>query len=95
MKAILAAAILCAFASAADAAVIDLSKKTCQQFVQGSKEEMTTIISWLDGFYHDEDNPPVIDTEEFAADIKSLNEYCVANPSVTIAAAAAKVFGGQ
>jgi acid stress chaperone HdeB len=95
MRAILAAAVMCVFASAAGAAVIDLSKKTCQQFVQGSKEEMNTVISWLDGFYHDEDNPPVIDTDELASDIKSLSDYCTANPTASVEAAAAKVFGGQ
>ena len=95
MKAILAGALFFGVASVATATEIDLTKKTCQQFLQTSKDETGIIMTWLDGYFHDENNAPIIDTEEFAADAKSLSDYCAANPTVSIAAAAEKVFGGK
>lgn len=95
MKAILAATLFCGLGSMATATEIDLSKMTCQQFLQTSKNQTGIIMTWLDGYFHDENNPPIIDTEEFATDAKSLTEYCTANPTVTVAAAAEKVFGGK
>ena len=95
MKAIFVGTLLFGFGSAAIATEIDLTKKTYQQFLQTSKDETGIIMTWLDGYFHDENNPPIIDTGEFAADAKSLSEYCTANPTVSIAAAAEKVFGGK
>ena len=82
MKTIFAGALFFGVASVATATEIDLSKRTCQQFLQISKDETATIMSWLDGYFHDENNSPIIDTEEIAADAKSLSEYCTANPTV-------------
>jgi acid stress chaperone HdeB len=77
----------------ASAAVLDLSTQTCQQFVKSDKDEIGVILAWLNGYYKDEKDPPIIDTDKFVADSKKLAEYCVANPSHGLITAADKVFG--
>jgi acid stress chaperone HdeB len=95
MRAMLAAAIIFGFASVSDAKEFDLSKMTCQQFLQSSKDEVGMIMTWLDGYYHEEGGAPIFSTEELADDAKSLNKFCTANPTVSTAEAAEKVFNSS
>jgi acid stress chaperone HdeB len=93
MKTLLAAALIAGLGSAASAAIIDLSAQTCAQFQATDKEEVKVILSWLDGYYKDEKDPPIIDTEKFVANAKKLGEYCSANPTVGLITATEKLFG--
>jgi acid stress chaperone HdeB len=79
--------------SPARAEVIDLSTMTCKKFVDSSKEEISIILTWLDAYYKDEDDPPVIDTEKFANNAKKLGAYCGANPTIGLITATDKLFG--
>ena len=45
--------------SAARAEKIDFSTTTCKQFMEGHKESIGIILAWLDGYYLEEDDPPV------------------------------------
>jgi acid stress chaperone HdeB len=71
---------------------IDLSTWTCRQFQAASKEDAGVILAWLDGYYKDEDDPPVIDTTQFAANAKKLSEYCSAHPDIGLITATDKLF---
>jgi hypothetical protein len=51
------------------------------------------ILAWLDGYYKDEKDPPVIDTDKFVANAKKLGEYCSANPTIGLITATDKLFG--
>jgi len=93
MKTILAAALIVGLGSAASAAIIDLSARTCAQFQATDKEEVKIILAWLDGYYKDEKDPPIIDTEKFVANAKKLGEYCSANPTIGLITATDKLFG--
>ncbi len=79
--------------SQASATVIDLSTTKCQEFLQTNKDEVGIILAWINGYYRDEDDPPVIDTDKFVADSKELAVYCAANPTLGLITAADKVFG--
>jgi acid stress chaperone HdeB len=70
MKAVLAAVLLAACSSVAAAAVFDLSTRTCRQFQQSGDDEIKIILAWLDGYYKDEKDPPIIDTDKFVANAK-------------------------
>jgi acid stress chaperone HdeB len=74
------------------AADIDLSTWTCQRFQSASKEDIGIILSWLDGYYKDEDDPPVIDTDLFVENAKKLGEYCSAHPDTGLITATDKLF---
>jgi acid stress chaperone HdeB len=71
---------------------IDLSAWTCKQFMTASKEDVGVILAWLDGYYKEEDEPPVIDTAELVANAKKLGEYCAAHPNDALIDATDKLF---
>ena len=71
---------------------IDLSTWTCQQFVAANKDDIGVILAWLDGYYKDEDDPPVIDTTKFVDNAKKLGEYCAAHPDIGLITATDKLF---
>ncbi|MFZ1150253.1 MAG: HdeA/HdeB family chaperone [Xanthobacteraceae bacterium] len=100
---ILTAAMLAAFMAAVMAAVlawsasakaneIDLSTWTCKQFQSASKDEITLILAWLDGYYRAEDDPPVVDTDQLGANAKKLGAYCAAHPDTKLITAADTLF---
>jgi acid stress chaperone HdeB len=71
---------------------IDLSTWTCHQFQTASKDDIGIILAWLDGYYKDEDDPPVIDTTRFVENAKKLGEYCSAHPDIGLITATDKLF---
>jgi acid stress chaperone HdeB len=87
-----AAATLLAWVTPALAEDIDLSTWTCKQFQSASKDDIGVILAWLDGYYKDEDDPPVINTTKFVDNAKKLGEYCAANPDIGLITATDKLF---
>jgi acid stress chaperone HdeB len=81
-----------AWSAPARANQIDLSTWTCKQFQSASKDEITLILAWLDGYYRAEDDPPVVDTEQMAANAKKLGAYCAAHPDTKLITAADTLF---
>jgi acid stress chaperone HdeB len=79
----------CAPAMAED---IDLSAWTCKQFLAASKEDVGVILAWLDGYYKEEDEPPVIDTTALVVKAKKLGQYCVEHPDSDLISATDKLF---
>jgi acid stress chaperone HdeB len=91
----LAAAVIVVAISAgsqAFAAAIDLSKTRCDEFLKSSKEDIASTMAWLDAYYRGEDDPPIVNTEKFAADAKKLTDYCVAHPNLRLITATDKLF---
>jgi acid stress chaperone HdeB len=74
------------------AAIIDLSTWTCAKFQAADKDDIGVILAWMDGYYRDESDPPVIDTEKFVANAKKLGEYCSKHPDTGIITAADELF---
>ena len=71
---------------------IDLSAWTCKQFLSAGKEDVGVILAWLDGYYRNEDDPPIINTDNFVANAKKLGEYCSAHPDIGLITATDKLF---
>jgi acid stress chaperone HdeB len=92
MKAVAALLAVLAWSAPASAADIDLSTWTCAQFQSASKDDVGAILAWLDGYYKDEDDPPVIDSSQFAANAKKLVDYCAVHPDVELITATDKLF---
>jgi len=78
--------------TSASATSIDLSTWTCAKFQAAPKDDIGVILAWMDGYYRDEDDPPVIDTDRFVANAKKLGEYCSKHPDTGIITAADEVF---
>jgi acid stress chaperone HdeB len=83
---------LLAWSAPAKANEIDLSAWTCKQFQSASKDQVTLILAWLDGYYRAEDDPPVIDTDQLGANAKKLGDYCSAHPDTKLITAADTLF---
>jgi acid stress chaperone HdeB len=71
---------------------IDLSAWTCKQFMAASKEDVGVILAWLDGYYKEEDEPPVIDTAALVVKAKKLGQYCAEHPDSDLISATDKLF---
>ena len=86
------AAAALAFSTPALAANIDLSTWTCRQFQNANKSEVYVIMAWLDGYYKQEDDPPVVDTDQFADTTRKLADYCAAHPDAAFITATDLLF---
>jgi hypothetical protein len=78
--------------SQARSEVIDFSKMTCKQFFDTHKGEVSLILAWLDGYSREDNDPPVLDTSEFAAGAKKFTEYRAAHPAASLITAADEIF---
>jgi acid stress chaperone HdeB len=78
---------------ATHAAILDLSMMTCREFLAADKDEIRIILAWLDGYYKDDQDPAILDTDVLVANLKKLNEYCAANPTVGLIIATDRLFG--
>ena len=94
-RAALALALLAAVASPAAAAQVNLNAESCQDFLNASPAEVATILAWLDGYYQDEDAPPVIDFDSLKTNAAKLKAVCAAHKDETVGAAAESLFGRQ
>jgi acid stress chaperone HdeB len=93
MKRTIGALLIFLFTPASHAVVIDLSMMTCQEFLASNKDEIRIIWAWLDGYYKDEHDPLIIDTNTLGDNLKKLDEYCAANPTIGLITATNKLFG--
>jgi acid stress chaperone HdeB len=91
---VLAAAIGFTLAAApAHAVVLDLSTVTCKQFIEGDKDEISMVLTWLDGWYKGDEDEAIIDTDVFVANAKKFGSFCAANPNISVVNAAEKILG--
>lgn len=88
---LVAAAML--LAAPAAAANLDLSTVKCKDFLTAGKDNIAVIITWLDGYYKEKDDPPVIDFEKFSASSEKLAKFCAENPDNGLITAADKTLG--
>jgi acid stress chaperone HdeB len=79
--------------ASARAEQIDFSTTTCKQFMDSKQDEIGIVLAWLDGYYHEENDPPVFDTAKFEANAKKLATFCKANPTLGLITATDKLFG--
>jgi acid stress chaperone HdeB len=78
---------------AARAEKIDFSTTTCKQFMEGHKDTISVVLAWLDGYYRDENDPPIFDTDRFEENAKKLGAYCATHPTIGLITATDELFG--
>jgi acid stress chaperone HdeB len=92
MRFLLAALCVLAFAGTpATAQVLDLSTIKCKDFVTSGERNISLILMWIQGYYTEEDDPPLIDFDKMAENGKKLGEYCGKNPEAGLITAAEEV----
>jgi len=50
---------------------------------------------WLDAYYRDEDDPPIIDFEKLRQKAARLTVYCNQNPTHSLTTAAERIMGSK
>lgn len=73
--------------------IIDMSTITCKQFTDYNKDNTVLIVTWLEAYYLNDDDPPVLNFTKMADDNKKLQAYCTANPTVGLITATDKLMG--
>lgn len=79
--------------SAALADRIDLNTVKCKEWIESSKEDIGATVAWLDGYYKDENDPPIMDFDKMKADAGKLGKFCAENGDLGLGTAAEKVLG--
>ncbi|HEX3884930.1 MAG TPA: HdeA/HdeB family chaperone [Stellaceae bacterium] len=88
---LIAAALSVFVVAGASAEDLDFSKITCKDFVSAPKDQIGTILTWLEGYYTKEDAPPIMYGDKTIKDAKALSAYCNAHTGDDIIKAAEAV----
>ena len=72
---------------------IDLTSFTCKQFLELNRDDALIVVGWLQGYYLDEHETPVVDFTKLSVESESLANRCTARPDENVIAAADRVFG--
>lgn len=72
---------------------LDLSTVKCKDFLSSGKDNVAVIITWLDGYYKEENDPPVIDFDSFGKNTENLAKFCKDSPDTGLITAADQTFG--
>src|SRR3974390_2863953 len=72
---------------------IDVAKITCDQFTLYKITDPQNIAIWLSGYYHGQRNNTQIDTQQLAANLRKIKDYCNLKPNETVMHAVEAVFG--
>jgi acid stress chaperone HdeB len=86
-----AATVCTALPAQAQKQQFDLSVVTCKQFFEYNKENLSLMLMWLDGYYSEDDAPPIVDFDKMTENGRKLGEYCGQNPTHSVITAADKV----
>jgi hypothetical protein len=90
-KSLIAAGFSVLMITSASAEDLDFSKIQCKDFISAPKDEIGTILAWLEGYYTKESDPPILYGDKTVKDAKGLSDYCNANRDDDIIKAAEKV----
>ena len=75
----------------AQAQQLDLATVRCKEFSDSTKENTGLIVMWLQGYYSEENVPPVVDFDKMKVNGGKVGEYCCKFPGHSVITAADKV----
>jgi acid stress chaperone HdeB len=79
----------------ASAQIVNMNTVTCNDFIGFKRESAFAIIMWLDSYYQDEDDPPIIDFEKIRKKAARLTVYCNQNPTHSLTTGAERIMAGK
>jgi hypothetical protein len=79
VRSVIFVAALLLVASSAAAQDLDFSKITCKEFIAAPKDEVGTILTWLEAYYTKENAPPILYADKTLKDAQNLSTYCNAH----------------
>jgi hypothetical protein len=72
---------------------IDLTRFTCKQFLELSRDDALIVTGWLQGHYVDEHETPIVDFTKLSVESVNLANRCKGRPDENVITAADRVFG--
>ena len=78
-RSVIFVAALLLVASSAAAQDLDFSKIKCKEFIAAPKDEVGTILTWLEAYYTKENAPPILYADKTLKDAQNLSTYCNAH----------------
>jgi HdeA/HdeB family len=91
VRSLVAAALSVLIMSSASAQDLDFSKIKCKDFISAPKDQIGTILAWMEGYYTKENDPPIMHADKTVKDAKALSAYCNEHGDDDIIKAAEKV----
>lgn len=92
IRALAAAVALLAAVPAAQAQKLDMSKLSCKDMLEGGKDGIIIVWSWLYGYYSADDAEPVLDFKVLTEKGTKLAEVCKENPSKDVISVAKPIY---
>jgi acid stress chaperone HdeB len=94
MKRAIAAAVVTTFLGLGNASAqsLDLSKVSCKEFLESGKDSIGLVITWLDAYYRDEDDEPIMDFDRMKVNAEKLATYCREHPTTRLTVATDTLF---
>jgi acid stress chaperone HdeB len=80
-------------AACAQEGKLDLAALTCEKLFEMKREQINIVLGWLQGYYLEEDGPPIVNMDKLSADALKLSGYCAAKPQEDVISAAEALFG--
>src|SRR5438477_10618892 len=71
---------------------IDVAKMSCKEFVTLSKERISSVTMWLDGYYTEEQDSKLIAFDDVRANAEKLVTFCTQNAKATVLTASESIF---
>jgi len=87
--------VLPATAHAQASETVDVAKISCDQFAGFKITDPRFIAIWLSGYYNGKRGNTVVDLQGFNDNYQKLRNYCIVNPTRTMAQAVETLFGAE
>lgn len=58
---------------------IDLNTVKCGEWIESGTDNLGATMTWLDGYYTNDNDPPVIDFDKMKEKAKKLGKFCAEN----------------
>jgi acid stress chaperone HdeB len=92
LLAVIGLAIAFVSAPARSQVMLDVSKVTCEQYVQFKITDPKNIAIWLSGYYNGKRDNTILDTQALAADTEKMEQYCISHPDILVMKAVEMLF---
>jgi acid stress chaperone HdeB len=84
---------LCMMSTTQAQVTIDMTKVTCEQFVQYRITNDESVAIWLSGYLSGKRADTTVDLQKLKADASKVRKYCIMNSEMTLMQAVRSVLG--
>lgn len=71
---------------------IDFAQISCSDFISGTKDDAILLLTWLEGYFTNKSDPPIMYGDKAKAHAENIRDYCANHPDDSLFSAAKAVF---